>query len=160
MLRTVPVLALVLLVSTAHADPILYATAATTGEISSYCINPDGSFQPDPTQRINTLGNSPSRLVLLTSQPDPAAPPKQFLYSAENDRVEVFLIGPGGSLTRQGRIPRQPVPSDPSMGLIAMNAHDIEVVQAPDGSGPLLYTPRSEERRVGKEWRARWEWEA
>jgi hypothetical protein len=148
MLRTVPVLALVLLVSTAHADPILYATAATTGEISSYCINPDGSFQPNPTQRINTLGNSPSRLVLLTTQPDPAAPPKQFLYSAENDRVEVFLIGPGGSLTRQGRIPRQPVPSDPSMGLTAMNAHDIEVVQAPDGSGPLLYTPERGDNRI------------
>jgi hypothetical protein len=138
----------VLLVSTAHAAPILYATAATTGEISSYCVNPDGSLVPDPTQRINTIGNSPSRLVLLTTQPDPAAPPKQFLYAAENDRVEVFLIGPGGSLTRQGRIPRQPVPSDPSMGLTAMNAHDIEAVQAPDGSGPLLYAPERGANRI------------
>src|SRR5262249_29948309 len=103
-------------------------------------------------QRINTLGNSPSRLVSLTSQPDPAAPPKQFLYSAENDRVEVFQIGARGILSRLdgqiNRIPRQPVPTDPNMGLTAMNAHDIEVVQAPDGSGPLLYTPERGDNRI------------
>src|SRR5262249_40645965 len=146
------VLGLALVVSTAHADPILYATAATTGEVTSYCVHPDGSVGPDPIQRINTLGNSPSRLVSLTSQPDPAAPPKQVLYSAENDRVEVSQIGARGILSRLdgqiNRIPRQPVPSDPNMGLTAMNAHDIEVVQAPDGSGPLLYTPERGDNRI------------
>ena len=83
-------------VPAAHADPILYATAATTGEVTSYCIRAGGVLDADPMQRINTIGNSPSRLILLQTQPDPAAPPLQFVYAAENDRVEVFQVGPGG----------------------------------------------------------------
>jgi hypothetical protein len=152
MFRPVLVLALTLLVSTAHADPILYATAATTGEVTSYCVHPDGSLEPDPLQRINTLGSSPSRLIMLSIPPGPGAPanqvPTQFLYAAENDRVEVFLIGDGGRLTRQGRIPRQPVPNDPGSGLTAMNAHDIEIAQAADGSGPVLYAPERGDNRI------------
>ena len=148
MFRAVFGLLLALSVSTALADPILYATAATTGEVTSYCVHPDGSVDSNPIQRINTLGNSPSRLILLTTQPDPAAPPNQFLYSAENDRVEVFQIGPGGRLTRQGRIPRQPVPSDPASGLTAMNAHDITIAEAADGSRPVLYAPERGDNRI------------
>jgi hypothetical protein len=135
-------------VPAAHADPIIYATAATTGEVTSYCIRAGGVLDADPLQRINTIGNSPSRLILLQTQPDPAAPPLQFVYAAENDRVEVFQVGPGGRLSRQGRIPRQPVPSDPGSGLTAMNAHDIKIAQAADGSGPLLYTPERGDNRI------------
>ena len=148
MFRAVFGLALALSVSIASADPILYATAATTGEVTSYCVRAGGALDPDPVQRINTLGNSPSRLILLTTQPDPAAPPNQFLYSAENDRVEVFQIGAGGRLTRQGRIPRQPVPSDPASGLTAMNAHDIKIAEAADGSQPVLYAPERGDNRI------------
>lgn len=149
MFRALLVLATALsVVPAAHADPILYATAATTGEVTSYCIRNGGVLDADPLERINTIGNSPSRLILLQTQPDPAAPPLQFVYAAENDRVEVFQVGPGGHLTRSGRIPRQPVPSDPASGLTAMNAHDIKVAQAADGSGPLLYTPERGDNRL------------
>jgi len=149
MFRALLVLATALrIVPSAHADPILYATAATTGEVTSYCIRGGGVLDADPLQRINTIGNSPSRLVLLQTQPDPAAPPLQFVYAAENDRVEVFQVGPGGRLSRQGRIPRQPVPSDPASGLTAMNAHDIKVAEAADGSGPVLYTPERGDNRI------------
>jgi hypothetical protein len=148
MFRAALVLALALVVTAAHADPILYATAATTGEVTSYCVRAGGALDADPVQRINTNGRAPSRLIVLQTQPDPAAPPLQFIYAAENDRVEVFQVGPGGRLTRNGRIPRQPVPSDPASGLTAMNAHDIKIAQAADGSGPVLYAPERGDNRI------------
>src|SRR5262249_26516507 len=140
------------LASAAHADPILYATAATTGEVTSYCVRAGGALDPDPIQRITTNSRAPSRLIVMTTQPDPSAPPKQFLYAAENDRVEVFQIGARGFLSRLdgqiNRIPRQPVPKDPGAGLTNMNAHDINIALAADGSGPVLYAPERADNRI------------
>src|SRR5262245_2711702 len=123
--RAAIVLAVALVARAAHAAPILYATAATTGEVTSYCIKGGGGLAPDPTQRIPTTGRAPSRFAVLSSQPDLSMPPKQFLYAAENDRVEVFEIGERGQLTRRGRIPQQPVADQPSSGLFNMNPHDV-----------------------------------
>src|SRR5262249_12808271 len=138
MLRAALGFVLVLASSAAHAGAILYATAATTGEITSYCIGPGGGLAIDPLQRVPTAGRAPSRLVVLSSQPGPTMELKQFLYVAQNDRVQVFEIGPRGGLTAAGRIPARPVVNDPTSGVSNMNPHDIDIRQAPDGSGPVL----------------------
>src|SRR5262245_24197650 len=148
MLRAALGLVLVLSSSAAHASAILYATAATTGEITSYCLGAGGGLAIDPFERVATGGRAPSRLIVLSSQPDPAMPLKQFLYVAQNDRVQVFEIGPRGGLTARGRIPAQPIVSDPQSGLSNMNPHDIVIGQAPDGSGPVIYVPQRADNRI------------
>jgi hypothetical protein len=124
--------------ATARADAILYATAATTGEITSYCVGPNGGLDPEPRQRIPTNGNAPSRLAVATFGD------KQFLYAAENDRVEVFEIGQNGVLTRQGRIPARPFRDDPDAALTGMNPHDLVVTENP----PMLYVPQRSQDRI------------
>jgi hypothetical protein len=130
-----PLFVLALAASAAEAAPILYATAATTGEVTSYCVGAGGGLVAAPRQRIQTLGNAPSRVITTT------LPGGQFLYVAENDRVEVFRIGDGGRLTRQGRIPALPLPNDPGSGLTGMNPHDLSIGQNADGS-QVLYVPQ------------------
>ncbi len=143
MLRAVlgPLLLLALVAPAAQAAPILYATAATTGEVTSYCLGAGGGLIADPRQRIQTNGNAPSRLITTS------LPGGQFLYVAENDRVEVFLIGPDGQLTRQGRIPARPLPNDPASGLLGMNPHDLSIGTASDGT-QVLYVPQRAFDRV------------
>jgi len=130
-----PVLLLALAAPAARADPILYATAATTGEVTSYCLGAGGGLIADPRQRINTNGNAPSRLITTE------LPGGRFLYVAENDRVEVFRIGDDGQLTRQGRIPSNPLPNSPGDGLLGMNPHDLSIAVASDGT-QVLYVPQ------------------
>lgn len=144
MLRAAPALlvTLALAVATARADPILYATAATTGEVTSYCVRAGGGLETDPRQRIDTIGNAPSRLISHRMAGG------QFLYAAENDRVEVFRIGDDGRLTRNGRIPARPIPNNPAAGLTGMNPHDLTIVEAADGSGPVLYVPQRQFDRI------------
>jgi hypothetical protein len=143
MLRTVLglLLLLALVTSAAQAAPILYATAATTGEVTSYCVGAGGGLDADPRQRITTNGRAPSRLITTT------LPGGQFLYAAENDRVEVFRIGDGGRLTRQGRIPAQPIPDNPGSGLTNMNPHDISI-GATAGGTQVLYVPQRPYDRI------------
>lgn len=129
------VLSIALVATTAHADPILYATAATTGELTSYCVGRDGGMEPAPRQRITTLGSSPSRIV------QHAMGGKQFLYVAENDRVEVYEVGERGGLIRNGRIPARPIPADRGSGLTGMNPHDLAIGEAA-GGGFVLYVPQ------------------
>ena len=129
-----PLLLLALVASAAQAAPILYATAATTGEVTSYCVGAGGGLIPDPRQRIQTNGNAPSRLITTV------LPGGQFLYVAENDRVEVFQIDDGGQLTRRGRIPAQPLPDNPGSGLLGMNPHDLSIGTQADGT-QVLYVP-------------------
>jgi hypothetical protein len=136
-----PVLLLVLAASAAQAAPILYATAATTGEVTSYCVGAGGGVVPDPRQRIQTNGNAPSRLITTV------LPGGQFLYVAENDRVEVFKIDDGGGLTRQGRIPANPLPDDPGSGLLGMNPHDLSIGVTSDGT-QVLYVPQRSFNRI------------
>jgi len=124
--------------STARADAILYATAATTGEITSYCVGSNGGLTPEPRQRINTNGSAPSRLAVANLGG------RQFLYAAENDRVEVFEIGLNGELTRQGRIPSRPFRDDPAAPLDGMNPHDLVVTENP----PMLYVPQRSQSRL------------
>ena len=130
-----PLLLLALVAPAAQAAPILYATAATTGEVTSYCLGAGGGLIADPRQRIQTNGNAPSRLITTV------LPGGQFLYVAENDRVEVFQIDDGGNLTRRGRIPAQPLPTDPSSGLLGMNPHDLSIGTQADGTA-VLYVPQ------------------
>jgi len=136
-----PLLVLALVTRTTQAAPILYATAATTGEVTSYCVGAGGGLETDPRQRINTNGRAPSRLITTT------LPGGMFLYAAENDRVEVFRIGDGGRLTRQGRIPALPIPSDPSSGLTNMNPHDISIGTTAGGT-QVLYVPQRPYDRI------------
>jgi hypothetical protein len=130
-----PLLLLALVAPAAQADPILYATAATTGEVTSYCIGAGGGLFPSAKQRITTLGNAPSRLITAT------LPGGQFLYAGENDRVEVYRIADRGFLTRVGRIPARPIPDQPGSGLTGMNPHDLTIATAADGT-PVLYVPQ------------------
>ena len=140
MLRvTLPVLlACTLAASAVHADATLYATAATTGEITSYCVGENGGLDPSPRQRIETRGNAPSRLVVAR------LPGGTFLYAAENDRVEVFRIGENGGLTLEGRIPARPLRGQPAAGLEGMNPHDLAVTENP----PVLYVPQRRFDRI------------
>ena len=85
----------------AAAGTMLYATAATTGGVTGYCLGPNGAINPDPIVNVQTHGNSPSRLI--------TSPDGRFLYVAENDQTEVWSIGPKGSLTRAGSIPDTPL---------------------------------------------------
>src|SRR5215475_7072752 len=84
----------------AVAGTVLYATAATTGGVTGYCLGPNGAIVPDPIVNVQTQGNSPSRLI--------TSPDRRFLYVAENDQTEVWNIGPKGFLTRVGSIPDKP----------------------------------------------------
>ncbi len=126
-------LACALCASTARAANILYATAATTGEITSYCVGDNGGLDPDPRQRIATRGRAPSRLVTATFTGG------RFLYVAENNQVEVFRIGDNGVLTRRGSIPEQP--------LRGMNSSDLTIATAPNGT-PVLYVPQRQQDRI------------
>jgi hypothetical protein len=119
--------------SAARADNILYATAATTGEVTSYCVGDNGGLDPNPRQRIATRGRAPSRFTSVT------LPGGTFLYVAENNQVEVFRVGDNGELTRRGSIPERP--------LRGMNSSDLTIATAPDGT-PTLYIPQRQQDRI------------
>jgi len=111
---------------------MLYATAATTGGVTGYCLGPNGAITPDPIVNVQTQGNSPSRLI--------TSPDRRFLYVAENDQTEVWNIGPKGFLTRAGSIPDKP--------FNGINSHDIAIGLSPDGSQNVLYQPQRRRNRL------------
>ena len=111
---------------------MLYATAATTGGVTGYCLGPNGAIMPDPIVNVQTHGGSPSRLI--------TSPDGKLLYVAETDQTEVWNIGPKGFLTRQGSIPDKPFDG--------INSHDIAIATSPDGSQNVLYQPQRRRNRV------------
>ncbi len=155
MLRAAPVLVLALVAAPANADTVLYATAATTGGtpgqigLSGYCVRAGGALDATPVVTVPTAANAPSRVVTLRTPPDPSLPVEhQFLYVAQNDRVQVFEIGASGELTPRGRIPALPLETDPDAGLLGMNPYDLDIAYAADGSGPVLYVPQRAFNRI------------
>src|SRR5215831_12433226 len=117
----------------AVAGTMLYATAATTGGVTGYCLGPNGAItRPDPIVNVQTQGNSPSRLI--------TSPDRRFLYVAETDQTEVWNIGPKGFLTRAGSIPDKPFKG--------INSHDIAIGLSPDGSQNVLYQPQRRRNRL------------
>jgi hypothetical protein len=116
----------------AVAGTMLYATAATTGGVTGYCLGPNGAIMPDPIVNVQTHGNSPSRLI--------TSPDRKFLYVAESDQTEVWNIGPKGFLTRAGSIPDTP--------FSGINSHDIAIAPSPDGSQNVLYQPQRRRNRL------------
>src|SRR5262245_61935598 len=133
MSRVVLALALALAaVSSGTAGTMLYATAATTGGVTGYCVGPNGALDPTPKVNVRTQGNSPSRLI--------TSPDGRFLYVAENNQVEVWQIGERGGLSRNGSIPENP--------LKGIKSHDIAIAPSPDGSQTVLYMPQRRQNRL------------
>src|SRR5262245_28768532 len=135
------VLSIALSAPAARAAAIIYATAATTNEVTSYCVGPGGGLTADTKQRIGTTGTSPGRLIAQE------LPGGRFLYVGQNDRVEVFRIGDHGDLSRVGRIPERPHPEDPAAGLRNMDPRDLSIAQAPSGTW-VLYVPQRSSNRL------------
>jgi hypothetical protein len=119
-------------VAPAVAGTMLYATAATTGGVTGYCLGPTGAILTGPIVNVQTQGNSPSRLI--------TSPDRRLLYVAENDQTEVWNIGPKGFLTRAGSIPDKPFDG--------INSHDIAIGLSPDGSQNVLYQPQRRKNRL------------
>ena len=117
----------VLAVSVARADAILYATAATTNGVDGFCIHDDGSLAPTPKVHVPTAGTNPRRLVVGNKT----------LYVAETDRVEAFRIAPRGGITSVGS-------TQPLVQPNKMNPLDIAL--SPDLT--MLYVPQSGQRRI------------
>ena len=99
------------------AETILFATAASQNRIDAFGVANDGAPSPDPVAQHSTGGVLPRRLVGHGCN----------LYVAENDRVEVFRIHPGGRLELIGA----------TRASKEMRAHDIEV----SDDGLTLYAP-------------------
>jgi hypothetical protein len=116
----------------AVAGTMLYATAATTGGVTGYCLGPTGAILTGPIVNVQTQGNSPSRLITSAD--------RRLLYVAENDQTEVWNIGPKGFLTRAGSIPDKPFDG--------INSHDIAIGLSPDGSQNVLYQPQRRQHRL------------
>ncbi len=112
---------------------MLYATAATTGAVTGYCIGPNGAIDPNPIVNVATHGKAPSRLVTSLDG--------RFLYVGETNMTEVWGIGDRGQLERTGQIPDPPA-------LRGMNSHDIAVALSPDGSRSVLYLPQRQQNRI------------
>jgi len=135
------VLSFALSAPAARAAAILYATAATTNEVTSYCVGPGGGLTGDLKQRIGTASTSPGRLIAQE------LPGGRFLYVGENDRVEVFRISDGGELSPVGHIPALPHPENPGAGLKGMDPRDLSIAQAPSGTW-VLYVPQRSSNRL------------
>src|SRR5262249_40162901 len=133
MSRVVLALALALAAaSSGAAGTMLYATAATTGGVTGYCVGPNGALDPTPRVNVRTQGNSPSRLI--------TSPDGRFLYVAENNQTEVWQIGERGGLTRAGSIPDRVIKG--------INSHDIAIAPSRDGSPTVLYMPQRRQTRL------------
>ena len=87
----------VLVARPAVAGRMLYATAATPSRIDGFCLRDDGSVAPTPSVRLELLSSQPRRMVVMDSA----------LYVVEDNRVEVFKIGPKGGLSFLGRTPQR-----------------------------------------------------
>lgn len=72
------------------ADTVLYATAASEGRVDRFALDGGGNVAADPTQPSAATKTNPRRLLVVGC----------FLYVGEDDRVEVFRIGPNGALSR------------------------------------------------------------
>jgi hypothetical protein len=104
------------------AETILYATAAAKNRVDAFRVADNGAPSPDPVAQRATGGVLPRRLVAHGCN----------LYVAENDRVEVFRIRPGGRLELVGATRK----SNDS------RTHDLEI----SADGRTLYAPI---RRIG-----------
>lgn len=141
-MRRVSACALLVVLSMAVAAPagagtMLYATAATPGRIHGFCVRDDGALAPTPRVDVATRGSYPSRLRVSAAT--------RTLYVAENDRVEVFRIGPDGSLSR----PQPDHVPVPARG--GVNARDIALDCRPDDLGcrpSVLYVPERRFQRL------------
>ena len=131
MLRALLALALAA-ASPAAAGTMLYATAATTGAVTGYCLGPNGAIDPNPIVNVATHGKAPSRIV--------TSPDGRFLYVGETNMTEVWAIGERGQLQRAGQIPER--------ALKGMNSHDIAVEPSPDGSTTVLYLSQRQQNRI------------
>ena len=120
----------------ATAGTMLYATAATPGRIHGFCVGPNGALAGTPRVEVDTVGQYPSRLRVSATT--------RTLYVAENDRVEVFAIGTGGSLSRPtpSHVPL-PVQNGTNSRDIALDCADGDTACVPT----LLYVP---ERAFGR----------
>jgi hypothetical protein len=115
----------------ARAGRILFATEASENAVDGFCVNGDGSLEPEPLVRIETAGSRPRRLVVKA---DPATGKDGVLYVVESDRVEAFRIGEHGRLAPNGAIGE-----DPSMG-----PQDVAV----SDDGQIVYVPQNGRRRI------------
>src|SRR5262249_365468 len=133
MSRVVLALALALAASSSGAaGTMLYATAATTGGVTGYCVGPNGALDPTPRVNVQTQGNSPSRLI--------TSPDGRFLYVAENNQTEVWQIGERGGLTRARSIPHNP--------FNGITSPPIAIAPPPDGSTHVPSQPQRRRNRV------------
>lgn len=101
----------------ALAQTILYATAAAQNRIDGFAVGPDGAPSADPVAQQPTVGVLPRRLIARGCN----------LYSAEDDRVEVFRVHKGGRLELIGATRKN----------AATHAHDIKL----SADGRTLYAP-------------------
>ncbi len=126
----VSVLCLVAVCATApvHAGRMIYATAATPGRVDGFCLGSNGAIFPERRASIDTLGQYPRRILVSADN--------RILYVAENDRVEMFEVGPHGALRRAGQVP-------PGGGEIA-NPRDIAL----SADGRMLYYPQRPQNRI------------
>jgi|GEM_PF-3948902 len=132
----VAALAIVVGVPPATGGTLLYVTAAAAGRIYGFCTRPDGTLASTPQVEVETRGRYPSRLRV--------SPATGTLYVAEDDRVEVFRIGPRGGLSRP-QPDHVPVPARRGVA-----SRDIATDCPPDDAGcrpTMLYVP---ERRFGR----------
>jgi hypothetical protein len=80
------------LTTSAAAESMLYATAASQGRVDGFRLRADGTPEGDPAVEVATNGRRPRRLRVRGCN----------LYVAEDNRIEVFRIASTGKLTRIG----------------------------------------------------------
>ncbi|HXJ36545.1 MAG TPA: hypothetical protein VMS22_21115 [Candidatus Eisenbacteria bacterium] len=107
----------VLCAAPAAAETFLYATATSKQRVDVFQVLADGSLAGDPVKQRSMAATKPKRLIARGCT----------LYVVEDDRVEVFTAGAGGSLTRIGATRKED----------GMFARDIALSE----DGRMLYVP-------------------
>ena len=91
------------------ANFMLYATEGTPGRVDGFCVGDGGALAHKPSVMQDTLSATPHRLRIAEfagqlggRTADGPCRPHKVLYVAGVDRVEAFLVGATGELTRIG----------------------------------------------------------
>ena len=106
------------------AETLLYSSAASQNRIDIYRIRDDGSPSPDKIDEKFLGGIRPRRLIARTWDRDGKRQCR--LFVAEQDRVEVFRIGPRGGLELIGATRARP----------DTRPHDIELYPETETEAP------------------------
>ena len=116
----------------AAAGTMLYATAATTGGVTGYCLGPNGAINARSDRERADPGQlaEPSHHVAGSQVP-----------LRRRERSDGGVEHRPQGLPHPGRI-------DPRQALRGINSHDIAIGLSPDGSQNVLYQPQRRKNRL------------